>query len=262
MIKVVFFDIDGTLVSHTHTIVPESSKRAIEELQKKGIMCVLATGRHLVEMEQLPTGDMVRAKVFDGYVSLNGQVVCDKHRNIIYKNPIEGKSKEILVQRFQAMEMPTALLEFDRIYINFSNEDAVRGQGEISSPVPDIGEYHGGDFFQAFSFGQGNFAEELRELLPDCRVINWCDCAVDINDSKGSKMIGIQKFLEHVGVKQEETMSFGDGDNDVEMLQFSQIGVAMANGTEKCRAAADYVTDSVDEDGIWNALVHYGLVEE
>jgi len=53
MIKVVFFDVDGTLVSHTHTIVPESTRRAIKELQEKGVMCVIATGRHFLEMEQL-----------------------------------------------------------------------------------------------------------------------------------------------------------------------------------------------------------------
>jgi len=261
MIKVVFFDVDGTLVSHTHTIVPESTRRAIKELQEKGVMCVIATGRHFLEMEQLPTSDLVKGKVFDGYVCLNGQLVCDKDRNLIYKNTIEGASKDALVKRFQAMEKPTALLEYDRIYINFSNEDAERGQGLISSPVPDVGEYHGGDIFQAFAFGKDGFAEELRELLPDCRVINWCDCAVDINDSKGSKMVGIIKYLEHIGVKPEETIAFGDGDNDVEMFQLSHIGVAMGNATEKAKAAADYVTDSVDDDGIWNALVHFGILE-
>ena len=262
MIKVVFFDVDGTLVSHTDIIVPESTRLAIQKLQEKGILCVVATGRHFLEMEQLPTCDLVKRKVFDGYVSMNGQLVCDKDRNIIYKNTIKGASKEALVKRFREMKNPTAFLEYDRIYINFSDEYAVRGQAEISSPVPDVGEYHGGEIFQAFTFGTDGFDEELRALLPDCRVINWCDCAVDINDSNGTKMVGIQKYLEYAGVKQEETMAFGDGDNDVEMLEYVSIGVAMDNGTEKCKASADYVTDSVDADGIWKALVHFGLLEE
>lgn len=262
MIKVVFFDIDGTLVSHTDTIVSESTRQSIKELQEKGIQCVVATGRHFLEMEFLPVKDLVFDKVFDGYVALNGKLVCDKDRNIIYKNTIKGASKEALVKRFQDMEKPTAFLEYDRIYINFSNEDAVRGQAKISSPVPDVGEYHGGEFFQAFAFGQGDFVEELKELLPGCRVTTWCDWAADINDAQGSKVYGIQKYLEHIGVKPEETMAFGDGENDVEMLEFVQIGVAMGNAVPVAKEAADYVTDTVDEDGIRNALIHYGLLEE
>ena len=73
-------------------------------------------------------------------------------------------------------------------------------------------------------------------------------------------MIGIRKTLEYFGITREETMAFGDGDNDAEMLEFVEIGVAMGNAVEKTKAAADYITTAQDEQGISNALKHFGIL--
>ena len=63
------------------------------------------------------------------------------------------------------------------------------------------------------------------------------------------------------GIKAEETIAFGDAENDLEMLKFAGIGVAMGNGEEQVKAQADYVTADVDDDGIAKALRHFGLIE-
>ena len=68
-------------------------------------------------------------------------------------------------------------------------------------------------------------------------------------------------LLEHYGISRDEIIAFGDGDNDVEMLAFAGIGVAMGNGTAAVKKAADYITDDIDEGGIYNALVHFGVIE-
>ena len=59
----------------------------------------------------------------------------------------------------------------------------------------------------------------------------------------------------------EEIIAFGDGDNDAQMLSFAGIGVAMGNGWDSAKAAADYVTEDIDADGVYLALKHFGLVE-
>ena len=83
-IKAVFFDVDGTLISHKDGGVPESTKEALRLLKKRGIKVVVATGRHTIELEALPVRDLE----FDGYVVLNGQLCLDGEGNTIYDEPI------------------------------------------------------------------------------------------------------------------------------------------------------------------------------
>ena len=76
----------------------------------------------------------------------------------------------------------------------------------------------------------------------------------------GGKSAGMQIFLDKYGFNRSESMAFGDGENDKEMLEYAGIGVAMGNAKDSVKAVADYVTDSVDDNGIENALRHFGLI--
>ncbi len=77
----------------------------------------------------------------------------------------------------------------------------------------------------------------------------------------GGKATGIAKFIAAEGIDQSETMAFGDSENDISMLKFVKIGVVMGNGTPDAKAAADYITSHIDEDGVANALRHFGLID-
>ena len=68
------------------------------------------------------------------------------------------------------------------------------------------------------------------------------------------------KFLEKEGLKRSQVMAFGDGENDIAMIKFAGVGVSMGNGKDALKAAAEYVTTSVDDDGIYNALKHFELI--
>ncbi|MDL2254794.1 HAD hydrolase family protein, partial [Bacteroidales bacterium OttesenSCG-928-J16] len=98
------------------------------------------------------------------------------------------------------------------------------------------------------------------QRLPGCSTTRWSPLFTDIIPKGGSKWIGIEKVLEHFGIAPDETMAFGDGGNDVEMLRNAGIGVAMQNAEMGVQQAADYVTTSVDDDGIANALRHFRLI--
>ena len=78
---------------------------------------------------------------------------------------------------------------------------------------------------------------------------------------EGGKHNAMREILQARGIDLSETMAFGDSENDIEMLRCAQIGVAMGNATPEAKAAADYVTDDEDADGIRNALLHFGLIE-
>lgn len=102
--------------------------------------------------------------------------------------------------------------------------------------------------------------EEIMSRLHHCSVMRWYPTFADIISKEVDKGVGIDQFCDYYGFSLEETMAFGDGGNDIEMLRHAGIGVAMGNAREEVQQAADYVTDSVDNDGVFKALQHFELI--
>ena len=255
MIKAVFFDVDGTLISHNQKGIPKSTIEALDKLAEKGIRRVLATGRHTVELAMLPVNDIA----FDGYITLNGQLCLDGQKNVISGTPIDGKEKEMILQLFRERTLPVVLVEKDRFYINFINHEVELAQESISTPLPDVDEYSGNEIYQAVVYLEDERA--LVEQLPNCKITRWAKFGVDVIAASGGKTEGIKEYLQLNQLKREETMAFGDGENDIEMLQYVQIGVAMGNADDEVKQNADYVAASIDDDGLMKALVEFKVIE-
>lgn len=256
MIKVVFFDVDGTLLSHSQGVVPESARRALEQLRTAGVKVVVATGRFLKELEKLPVHELE----FDGYLTLNGVLCLDEKKEKFYGNAIEGLNRESIVAMFEQKDFPVLLIEEEHMYINYVTEKVRKAQEEISSGIPRIGEWTGGTIYQAVIYATEEEEQALKERLPGCKITRWNKNGVDVVAKTGGKVAGIQKYLEKYGSNPEETMAFGDGENDMEMLKFVNIGVAMGNASEVVKKSADYVTAHIDEDGVEKALKYFGMI--
>lgn len=256
MIRTIFFDVDGTLFSHTQHAVPASTAHALEQLGKKEILRVVATGRHLRELPQLP----VRSDCFDAFLTLNGQLCLDAQGNILFSNPITGDSRDALLRLFREKTVPVMLIEKDRMYLNFADPRVEAAQTVVSSSVAETGSYTGNALYQAVAYLDRTQEDALRKFLPGCKITRWNDCAVDIIAASDGKADGIREYLRVSGIAPEETMAFGDGDNNLEMLRLVGLGVAMGNATQALKACADYVTTSVDDDGIPNALTALGIL--
>ena len=257
MIKAVFFDVDGTLLSHKTKQVCRSTREAIEKLKAQGILCVVATGRQISEMEKLPISDME----FDGYITLNGQLLLDGNKKLLSATPITGRVKEFLIEKFRDHTFPALLVEEERVYLNYVTDHVRAVQAAISSPVPPLGTYSGGEIYQVCAYLKEEERCLIDPIADDCVVTRWNFGGWDIISKGGGKVAGIQKYLERCGILPGETMAIGDGENDMDMLRFAGVSVAMGNAEEKVKTCADYVTADVDDDGIWKALKHFGLME-
>lgn len=152
------------------------------------------------------------------------------------------------------------LLNIDSLYINFVNDRVISTQKAINTPVPKIGKYQGEKLFGATVFGSDEQTALIAAQLPGCKESSWHKDASDIVLKEAGKVTGIKKMLEQYGIEPSETMAFGDGDNDVDMIRFAEIGIAMGNATELIKNNSDYITTAVDDDGIINALAHYRLI--
>lgn len=259
MIKAIFFDIDGTLLSHQSKSVPASTKEALRSLKEKGIYTFIATGRHISEMADLPLQDLE----FEGYITLNGQY-CYNNDELIYDLPIHQDDINCLLHYIDKHPFPCMFVEKDQMYINYHNEAVQTVQEAISTPLPFLGDLNNGytqPIYQVIPYDiNENKETELLSHMPHCKRTRWHELAIDIIPSTGGKQNGIQKVLDYYHLSQAETMAFGDGHNDIDMLTFVKYGIAMGNATKELKDIADDITDDIDYDGIMNALKKYNVL--
>ena len=258
MIKAVFFDVDGTLISHKTSSIPVSALTALNMLKEKGVLIFLATGRHKLELEDLP----VKNIDFDGYVTLNGQY-CFNSDGVIHMMPIPKSNLVNVVNEMKVNPFPCEFVEADRIYMNYVDEIVEKAQDAINTPIPELGLLEEGvnhDVLLVLPFGMEHKQDKLRELLPDCKMTRWHEHAFDIINARGGKEKGIEKVLEYYGIDKEDVMAFGDGDNDVSMFNYVGLSVCLANSSKLALEAADYVSSDIDDDGIYNALKHFKII--
>lgn len=259
MIKAAFFDIDGTLLSHKTNSVPESARYAIRALRETGILTFIATGRHKTALQELKP---LAGLEFDGAITLNGQY-CYNQKEMIYGNPIRKEDIALLLSYLQAHPLPCGFLEADRVYMNFQN-DLVRTVHEAihSAPFPpgDLSRGLEQDIFQAILYASD---QQLAALPPlgQIGLTKWHLGGVDLIPAGGGKAVGIQKVLEYYGIDRSETIAFGDGENDIDMFHAVNISVAMGNAADSVKRESIYVTTDVDDDGIYKALKHFGILE-
>ncbi len=258
VIKALFFDIDGTLLSFNTHRMSEGLKAALWKARDKGLKLFISTGRspHFFgQLEGFP---------FDGYIAMNGalNVVDGK---IVDHSPLEKETSMRIADFAMRENVPCWTFGKDVSAINCMNEvstelanqtlikpDRFYDLREVAENN-DIYEY---SIFMTEEEINSRFVPVFRGLT----YPRWHPYFCDIVNEGLSKSLGAAKILESLGIKREECMAFGDGGNDIPIIEYAGIGVAMGNATDNVKAAADYVTLSVDEDGIPAALCHFGLV--
>lgn len=260
MIKAIFFDVDGTLLSFETHRIPQSTIDAISEVKKKGIKVIVATGRLLKQITNL--GDIE----FDGFITVNGSYCITTDGQVIGKRIIPKQELESLIAyEAKNTQFPYAFMTQEGIFVN-RVDDAIKAFSEIIKlPIPparDLSTMVDDEVFQLNVF-LDKAGEELimKEALTSCESSRWHPIFADVNVKGTNKSIGINEFLQYYNIQKSETMAFGDGGNDIEMLKHVGLGIAMGNANDEVKAIADYITDSVDDNGVANALRHFGVID-
>ncbi|MCB5951588.1 Cof-type HAD-IIB family hydrolase [Enterococcus sp. BWT-B8] len=280
MIKIIFFDIDGTLVDRRAKAL-DSTRKAISQAQSQGILCGVATGRSPIHLSE-----QIDALNFDVFVTYNGQLVYTKDETL-YERTF---SKAVLEQIVDFADTGNRQLMFGgrlkmegsslmRFGQNSKARKLVRfipkwfpvaaAQNLLIKyrSVKEECRYHelnilNEEIYQCVLLSSAEEMEDLNRQLPDCTITRSNPYVVDIIPQGGSKLRGIMKCIETFGFSLNEVMTFGDNWNDVEMLEGTGIGVAMGNAPDGVKASADFVTATNEDHGIYQAMVHYKIIEE
>lgn len=255
-VKIIFFDIDGTLVDSESGIISAQTVYALTSLKKQGIRICLSTGR---APAALPDFGPLQ---FDACCTYNGSL-CYTDCEILYSNPIAAADVTQVLKNAAGIGRPVAVATRHRLAANGWDQDLAdyyRLAKLELTVAPD---------FDAVC------REEIYQLLIGCResehdalirgthgvkiAVSW-DRAVDVIPASSGKGTAIARILEHFGLDASQAMAFGDSQNDLEMLRAVGVGVAMGNASPQAKAAADQICGTVSENGIYHYCVAQGLI--
>ena len=233
-IRAVFFDIDGTLTSFTTHTVPDSTIEAIHRLQAAGVKVLICTGRapsqmHVV-LDTMPV-------TFDGVVAFNGQY-CFDDTGFFASQALDTADIEVILDWLD--RHPDVVCNFgekDYVYFNQSNDLLRATWSKLGKTAPT--RYFEDprtraldhETFQISPFVGPELEAELVGLCSNVRGVRWHPDFTDLIPADGGKPRGIQRFMAHYGITREQTMAFGDGGSETDMLAYAGIGVAMGNAT-------------------------------
>lgn len=262
MIKALFFDIDGTLVSFETHRVPQSTIDALTAAKAKGIKVFISTGRPKAIINNL--SELQDRNLIDGYVSMNG-AYCFVGNEVVDRHCIPHESAAaigeycrqagaacVFVGAHDVCVYQESQLMRD-IFYDYLHVDPMR-------KVYTIEEATSQDIYQVTPFITPQQEIEIIAKTTGCTGDRWHPTFTDITATGCDKRHGVELMAAHFGLKHDEVMCVGDGGNDMTMLSGPGIGVAMGNAVDEVKAVADYVTTTVDENGIRNALQHFGVI--
>lgn len=260
MIKALFFDIDGTLVSFRTHAIPASTVEALEKAGQAGVRIFIATGRPVAIIDNLGA----ISHLIDGYVTTNG-AFCFVGDEVVSCNAIPEADVRTMARLADELDFACVYVGERHIVLQRPNDLLYKIFHEYLNvrhlpENPPLDTIYGERIIQMTPIVDEETERMLMPRIPGCISGRWHPAFMDVTADGADKGKGIERMAARFGIAVEETMAFGDGGNDVAMLRRAGIGVAMGNATDEVKKEADYVTTAVDEDGVKNALLHWGVI--
>lgn len=253
--KIAFFDVDGTLTNYKTGLISNETKRAIRELKEKGIEVVAASGRPLSMCEELKKlGIETFITANGGYVA-HGEIVIHK---VAMRSEVVKEAVAYAASKQHGLSFYTEGFAMNGV----RNETILSALRETLS----LTEYPTNTFTQEEEvyllclFADEEAVRDYEQKFSQLTFRRWHPSIVNVLDEDVSKSLAIKKVLHHFGFTPSQAIAFGDGDNDIDMLQLAGFGVAMGNGSEQLKEAADFVTKTSEENGVSFALKHLHII--
>lgn len=259
MKPIVSFDVDMTLLDHKNWEIPESALETIEKLRENHTI-VLATGR---DMDSSFSSDLRKQIRPDAIIHLNGTKVTVGDK-VIYEHTFDKRLLKRILDFVKKTPYSVGTTIGNKDY--YVHPEVVKRHdldlwGECGRQFFDPKELEGLEVRTMTYIGDENGARVLENAFPEIHVHMFAQKrGADVVEKKASKAVGLMRLCEYFHVPISETVAFGDSMNDYDILKAAGKGIAMGNAMEELKEAADYITDPIDQDGIKNACLHFGMI--
>lgn len=254
--KVLFFDIDGTLYDSDKKL-PIKAKEAIFQARENGHEVFIATGRAPFMIQ-----DVLKELEIDSYICFNGQYIVYKGE-VVSHTQLDVELLQRVTAYAESNNHPIVYMNADKmVSSNTYHPHVEESLGSLKIPHPGYEEdfYLNQKIYQALVFCSQEEEQAYKDHFPLLKFVRWHRVSVDILPKGASKANAVHYLCEKLNIAIEDTIAFGDGLNDIEMLEAAGYSICMGNGHEEALKRAKYVTNHVDEDGLVNAMKYLKLI--
>lgn len=265
--SIIALDLDGTL-TNSEKIITLRTFDALMKAQREGVRLVLASGRPTFGIAAL--ANQLQLADYGGYVlSYNGGRIIDWcKKTVIFSQVVDQKLVPILYDFAEKAQLPIVTYLPDAILASKNEGEYLAEKARING-MPVVVAQNFVEEAMQIAGGSTKFlipgepelliqleSEMKAALSEQMEVFRSAPFFLELPPKGIDKAQSLQRLLTHLGLERESLMAFGDGFNDLSMIQFAGQGVAMANAVEEVKSIADFVTTSNEEDGIAHALEH------
>lgn len=257
-IKAVFFDIDSTIYMHSIHDLPQSTKIALKQLQQHGMKVGIATSRCRFELTNMP--QFFRDYPFAACISDGGALVMEENQILSAQYlPVEEVRNVIAYAKETNQSIRYSTVDGD--YFAFPPHQADKDAFfQLYLNTPYTKSYEDDDVLNVLLYVKDKKDyERVEHILPGVSIVNH-GSVLEVNHGQIDKSDGVKVLAKHWQIRMDEIMCFGDGANDVNFIKEAGIGVAMGNGCQQVKDVADYVCPSIEHDGVFEALRHFGCI--
>lgn len=277
--KIIFLDVDGTITNYDN-VIPESAKRAIKAARAAGNRVYMCTGRSKAE-----NPPEIWEIGFDGMIGGNGSYV-ESDDEVVMHQLITLEQCKHIVDWLHSRGLEFYLESNNGLFASENFREASRPvlreyAGRKGAPAEVVENLEAEDVMHGMVFDGELYRDDLNKVsfilssyqdhldsieeFPDLKAGTWGGAGEtalfgDLGVKDIDKAHAVNVLLEHLGADKADTFAFGDAKVDIPMFEACGTSVAMGSGGDECKQAADYVTDAVDDDGLYNAFEHFGLM--
>jgi hypothetical protein len=257
MIKMIATDIDGTILKWGLEFSPKMLD-CVEKLKKSGVKIVLVTGR--MHCATLPVAKELGLTT--PIISYQGGLIKDSENKTLYQRNLDSNYAKEIIAWARQNDIHINLYIDDKLYVEHDN-DIVKSYTDgkfIDYTVCSFDDLAIENVNKILAIDLTNpdkvtnWVEELRQKYPDLYIVKSTPYFCEIGSNEAKKSLGVEFLCNLWGFNKDEVLTIGDQNNDIDLVKAGGIGVAMGNATDELKACADYITETVDNDGFVKAV--------
>ncbi|MEG0404056.1 MAG: HAD family hydrolase [Anaerorhabdus sp.] len=259
MIRMIFFDIDGTTYLNSIHDSPETTKYAFKKLKELGIKIAICTSRTEAEMIKLPRHYY---ELMDAMVCANGAQIYINNK-LVKSHFIDDLDILKALEIFSKNKIPYRWTsDTGDNYLSEDLEDIKNIFVRLYNMSPDVKKYNGEKLIHLLYYTHDqNLKDEITITCSNSENLNL-GFANELTAKGINKSFSMIECAQMFAINKDEIAAFGDGYNDINMIETAALGIAMGNAKDELKKVADYVTGNIEHDGLYNACQHFDWFQE